>query len=153
MFNYQHGIAAVNQFVQDAHQGIDVLEVQPGGGFVEHKQCAAGVLEIIAKFAYMKLIEMNLQRILDLCRKHKVKTLSVFGSILTDRFNDQSDVDLLVDFEPIDHDTFDYVGNYFDLKDSLEELFNRKVDLIEYGKNLNPIFKVLVDKNKQLIYG
>ncbi|WP_305482027.1 nucleotidyltransferase family protein, partial [Paramuribaculum intestinale] len=49
----------------------------------------------------MKLIELNLQRILDLCRKHKVKTLSVFGSILTDRFNDQSDVDLLVDFEPI----------------------------------------------------
>ncbi|WP_289763588.1 nucleotidyltransferase domain-containing protein [Paramuribaculum intestinale] len=54
----------------------------------------------------MKLIELNLQRVLDLCRKHKVKTLSVFGSILTDRFNDQSDVDLLVDFEPIDHDTF-----------------------------------------------
>ena len=101
----------------------------------------------------MKLIELNLQRILDLCRKHKVKTLSVFGSILTDRFNDQSDVDLLVDFEPIDHDTCDYVGNYFDLKDSLEQLFNRKVDLIEYGNNLNPIFKALVDKKKQLIYG
>ena len=62
-------------------------------------------------------------------------------------------MDLLVDFEPIDHDTFDYVGNYFDLKDSLERLFNRKVDLIEYGKNLNPIFKALVDKKKQLIYG
>ena len=79
----------------------------------------------------MKLIELNLQRILDLCRKHKVKTMSVFGSILTDRFNDQSDVDLLVDFEPVDHDTFDYVSNYLDLKDSLEKLLNRKVDLIE----------------------
>ena len=109
--------------------------------------------EIIAKFAYMKLIELNLKRILDLCKKHKVKTLSVFGSILTDRFNEQSDVDLLVDFEPIDHDKFDYVGNYFDLKDSLEQLFQRKVDLIEYGKNLNPIFKALVDKKKHLIYG
>ncbi|MDE6378744.1 MAG: nucleotidyltransferase domain-containing protein [Duncaniella sp.] len=101
----------------------------------------------------MKLIELNLQRILDLCRKHKVKTLAVFGSILTDRFNDQSDVDLLVDFEPIDHDKFDYVSNYFDLKEALEKLFNRKVDLIEYGLNLNPIFKALVDKKKQLIYG
>ena len=101
----------------------------------------------------MKLIELNLQRILDLCRLHKVKTLSVFGSILTDRFNDQSDVDLLVDFEPVDHEEFDYVGNYFDLKDSLERLLNRKVDLIEYGKNLNPIFKALVDKKKLLIYG
>lgn len=101
----------------------------------------------------MKLIELNLQHILDLCRKHKVKTLSVFGSILTDRFNDRSDVDLLVDFEPVDIDQFDYVGNYFDLKDSLEKLLKRKVDLVEYGNNLNPIFKALVDKKKQLIYG
>lgn len=96
---------------------------------------------------------MNLQRILELCRMHKVKTLSVFGSILTDRFTDSSDVDLLVDFEPVDHDTFDYVSNYFSLRDALELLFGRKVDLIEYGNNLNPIFKALVDKKKQLIYG
>lgn len=109
--------------------------------------------ELFVKFARMRLIELNLQRILDLCRKHRVKTLSVFGSILTDRFNDQSDVDLLVDFEPIDHDRFDYVANYFELKASLERLFDRKVDLIEYGKNLNPIFKALVDRKKQLIYG
>ena len=101
----------------------------------------------------MKLIELNLQRILDLCRKHRVKSLAVFGSILTDRFNDKSDVDLLVDFESVDHDEFDYVGNFFDLKDSLELLFNRKVDLIEYGQNLNPIFRALIDKKKQLIYG
>ncbi len=71
----------------------------------------------------MKLIELNLQRIIDLCRIHKVKSLAVFGSILTDRFNDQSDVDLLVDFEPIDHETFDYVGNYFDLRDEVESYF------------------------------
>lgn len=101
----------------------------------------------------MKLIELNLQYIIALCKKHKVKTLSVFGSILTDRFNDDSDVDLLVDFEPIDHDKFDYVSNYFDLRDALERLFMRKVDLIEYGSNLNPLFKAIVDKKKQLIYG
>ena len=47
----------------------------------------------------MKLIELNMQRIIDLCRKHRVKTLAVFGSILTDGFNDQSDVDLPVDFD------------------------------------------------------
>ncbi len=59
----------------------------------------------------MKLIELNLQRIFDLCKLHKVRTLSVFGSILTDRFNEQSDVDLLVDFETVDHEKFDYVSN------------------------------------------
>lgn len=101
----------------------------------------------------MKLIELNLQRIIALCQKHKVKSLAVFGSILTDRFNDESDVDLLVDFESVDHDTFDYVGNYFDFRDALERLFNRTVDLIEYGNNLNPVFKKLIDKKKQMIYG
>ncbi len=101
----------------------------------------------------MKLIELNLQRIIDLCRKHYVKSLAVFGSILTDRFNENSDVDLLVDFESIDLDTFDYVSNYFDFRDALERLLNRTVDLIEYGNNLNPIFKASVDKKKQIIYG
>lgn len=97
----------------------------------------------------MKLIELNLQRIIDLCKKHKVKSLAVFGSILTDRFNENSDVDLLVDFEPIDHATFDYVSNYFDFRDALEHLFNRTVDLIEYGSNLNPLLRLrLTRKNK-----
>lgn len=101
----------------------------------------------------MKLIELNLQQIFDLCRKHRVKTLSVFGSILTDRFNDDSDVDLLVNFDTTDHEKWDYVRNYFDLRDGLEALFDRKVDLIEDGNNLNPLFKALVDRKKRLIYG
>lgn len=101
----------------------------------------------------MRLIELNLQRIFDLCHKHKVKTLSVFGSILTDRFNDNSDVDLLVDFKPIDHDKFDYVSNYFGLRDALELLFNRKVDLIEEKGLRNKYFIANVNRTKQLIYG
>lgn len=101
----------------------------------------------------MKLIEMNLQRITDLCRRHKVRTLAVFGSILTDRFSDQSDVDLLVDFEPVDHDKFDYVGNYFGLRDALELLFNRRVDLIEEKGLRNKYFIANVNRTKQMIYG
>ncbi|MDE7413974.1 MAG: nucleotidyltransferase domain-containing protein [Muribaculaceae bacterium] len=97
----------------------------------------------------MKLIELNLKYILELCRQYKVKTLSVFGSILTEKFNDKSDVDLLVDFESNDPDMFYYVSNYFDFRDALEKLFNRKVDLIEYGSNLNPIFKALIDKKRK----
>lgn len=101
----------------------------------------------------MKLIELNLQRISDLCRKHKVKSLSVFGSILTDRFNEKSDVDLLVDFEPIDHDSFDYVDNYFSLRDALEHLFRRKVDLIEEKALRNKYFIANVNRTKMMIYG
>ena len=46
----------------------------------------------------MKLIENNIQKIVALCRKYKVSKLFAFGSILTDRFNDNSDVDLVVSF-------------------------------------------------------
>lgn len=100
----------------------------------------------------MNLIELNIKRIIDLCGLHKVKSLAVFGSILTDRFNENSDVDMLVDFEPIDLEKFDYVSNYFDFRSALEKLFNRKVDLIEYGNQLNPLFKAAIDKKKQIIY-
>lgn len=102
---------------------------------------------------YMKLIERNLQYIIDLCRKHKVKSLAVFGSILTDRFNDQSDVDLLVDFDTTNHEKWDYVTNYFDFRDALENLFKRKVDLIEEGGLRNQYFIANVNRTKQMIYG
>lgn len=101
----------------------------------------------------MKLIELNLQRIIDLCRKHRVKTLSVFGSVLTDRFNEESDVDLLVDFERTDPDEFDCVSNYFGLRDALETLFGRKVDLIEEKGLRNKYFIANINRTKQLIYG
>ena len=47
----------------------------------------------------MKLIEMNMDKIVALCKKYKVAKLGVFGSILTPRFNDESDVDFSVDFD------------------------------------------------------
>ena len=100
----------------------------------------------------MKLIEMNLQRIFDLCRRHRVKTLSVFGSILTDRFNDNSDVDLLVDFDTTDHEKWDYVANFFDFQDALERLFGRKVDLVVEKGLKNKYFIRNLNRTKQLIY-
>ncbi|MDE5837711.1 MAG: nucleotidyltransferase domain-containing protein [Paramuribaculum sp.] len=101
----------------------------------------------------MKLIELNLQRIFELCRLHKVKTLSVFGSILTDRFNDTSDVDLLVNFDTSDHEKWDYVANYFDFQEELEKLFGRKVDLVVEKGLKNKYFIQNVNRTKQLIYG
>ncbi len=101
----------------------------------------------------MKLIELNMQRIIDLCLKHKVKTLAVFGSILTDRFNDQSDVDLLVNFDTTDHEKWDYVTNYFDFRDALERLFGRKVDLVVEKGLKNKYFMANVNRTKQMIYG
>lgn len=99
----------------------------------------------------MKLIENNIQKIIALCQRHKVNKLFVFGSILTNRFNDQSDVDLVVDFDNVDLE--DYADNYFDLKAGLEELLNRSVDLLESKAIRNPILRKNIDNSKQLIYG
>ena len=52
-----------------------------------------------------------------------------FGSILTDSFSAESNVDLIVDFQ--DQDVLDYRDNYYNLKFSLEDILNRSVDLLE----------------------
>ena len=100
----------------------------------------------------MHLITDNLQRLIDLCRKHKVSKLYAFGSILTSRFNDDSDVDILVDFSAeIDHTA--YADNFFDLYHSLKKLFGRDVDLVDESAVKNPYFKEELDETKYLIYG
>ena len=86
-----------------------------------------------------------------LCQKHRVKTLYAFGSVLTERFNDNSDVDLVVAFNNIPVE--EYADNYFDFKFSLQDIFNRPIDLLEEQAVKNPYFKQHLDHNKQLIYG
>lgn len=99
----------------------------------------------------MKLIENNIQKIIALCKKYKVNKLFVFGSILTNRFNKDSDVDLVVSFNKAE--VSDYFDNYFDFKYSLEELLGREVDLLEEQTIRNPYLKKNVDSTKVLIYG
>lgn len=99
----------------------------------------------------MKLIENNIQKIIALCKKYKVNKLFVFGSILTNRFNKDSDVDLIVSFNKAE--VSDYFDNYFDFKYSLEELLGREVDLLEEQTIKNPYLKKNVDSTKVLIYG
>jgi hypothetical protein len=99
----------------------------------------------------MNLIHQNIEFINALCKSHKVKSLYAFGSVLTDKFNDQSDIDLIVDFSDVQ--LLDYADNYFDLKFSLEDTFKRSVDLLEEKAIKNPYFKRAIEKNRQLIYG
>jgi len=99
----------------------------------------------------MKLIENNIQKIIALCKKYKVNKLFVFGSILTNRFNKDSDIDLVVSFNKAE--VSDYFDNYFDFKYSLEELLGREVDLLEEQTIKNPYLKKNVDSTKVLIYG
>jgi uncharacterized protein len=99
----------------------------------------------------MNLIENHNKDILNLCKMHKVKSLYAFGSVLTDKFNSESDIDLIVDFEQLD--VLDYGDNYYNLKFSLENIFKRSVDLLEEKALKNPYFIKAVNQRKKLIYG
>lgn len=100
----------------------------------------------------MHLVTDNIQNLFALCKKYKVKTLYAFGSILTPRFNEKSDVDLLVNFNTeIDYNN--YADNFFDLYHALKALFNRDVDLVDESSVKNPYFKEELDETKRLIYG
>lgn len=99
----------------------------------------------------MTIIEKNKEKINALCNRYKVASLFVFGSVLTERFNSSSDVDFLVDFSGVE--LYDYADNYFDFKNSLENILNRQIDLLEDKAIKNPFLRKSIDSSKQLIYG
>jgi len=99
----------------------------------------------------MNFFDTYNQQINELCRLYNVSRLLAFGSVLTDGFNEQSDVDLIVTFSDIPVEK--YADNYFDFKFSLQDVFNRPVDLLEEQAIKNPYFLQNVDSNKQIIYG
>ena len=87
----------------------------------------------------------------ELCTQHKVRSLYAFGSVLSSKFNENSDIDLIVEFKDID--VKDYADNYFDFKFSLQSILNRPIDLLEAQAIKNPYFKQVVNQTKQLVYG
>jgi uncharacterized protein len=98
----------------------------------------------------LSILDQHRADIQKLCASHMVKRLYAFGSILTDRFNSDSDVDLIVDFDPIAVEN--YADNYFDLKFSLQDILKRKIDLLEEKALKNPYFKKSVSQNRKLVY-
>jgi predicted nucleotidyltransferase len=85
-----------------------------------------------------------------LCQQHRVSRLLVFGSVLTAAFRPDSDVDLVVEFEPMPLD--EYADNYFRFKFALEDLLGRPVDLLEAQAVRNPYFRQQLQKTQQLVY-
>ena len=83
-----------------------------------------------------------------LCRKYRVRELSIFGSALRDDFRPDSDIDLLVEFEPDAH-----IGliAYAGLQEELSELLQRPVDLVS-KKGLKPLIRQPVLDSAQVLY-
>ena len=91
------------------------------------------------------------KEIVQLCEDHRVKTLYAFGSVFTDHFNSESDIDLVVDFLHMAPE--EYADNYFNLKFSLRDIFKRPIDLLEEKAIKNPYFIRTIHKQRSLVYG
>lgn len=98
-----------------------------------------------------QIITNSFDKIAALCKQHSVRSLYVFGSVLTPGFNPNSDIDFLVHFNTADIP--DYVTNFFNLKHSLESELGRPVDLVEDKSIRNPVFRQNVDRTKVPLYG
>jgi predicted nucleotidyltransferase len=97
-------------------------------------------------------LQPQLPLILSLFEKHKVKDAYLFGSALTDRFDEKSDVDFLVNFND-NLDPLEKGELMWSLRFSLEDDLNRPVDLITEPSLKNPYFIEDLNETKQKIYG
>jgi len=97
-----------------------------------------------------RIIEDNRDKIKALCRTYNVKSLFAFGSVCIDKFNDHSDIDLLIAFNSMDFG--DYADAYFNIAEEFENVFKRPVDLITNKSLSNPYFINSLNKTKTLIY-
>lgn len=96
-------------------------------------------------------IDQHLDAVAALCRQAGARRLDAFGSAVRADFNPAtSDIDLLVEFD--DLPPAQYADAYFGLKQSLEALFGRQVDLITEASLENPYFRERVQAERQAIY-
>jgi len=99
----------------------------------------------------MKISDRNITLIKKLCEQYNVRSFSAFGSVTREDFNNNSDIDFVVDFN--ENDPFKYTDLYFQLKEKLEKLLKRHIDLIEERAIKNQFFRKELNETKVLIYG
>ncbi len=98
-----------------------------------------------------EIIKENKEELEKLCVELQIKRLYSFGSVGTDKFSKDSDIDFLISFKD-NISIEDYTNNYFILHYKLRELFNREIDIITERTLSNPYFIESINKSMQLIY-
>jgi uncharacterized protein len=97
------------------------------------------------------MIESRLVEIGALCRELGVRRLDLFGSAVGDSFDaDTSDVDVLVEFE--NQPGLAHFDRYFSLKEGLEQILRRPVDLVVSASVRNPYFRERVMQTRETLY-
>ena len=97
------------------------------------------------------ILENRKDDLKNICQSLKVKRLYAFGSVLSDNFQENSDIDFLISF-PDDLSIEDYTNNYFSLHYRLREIFNREIDILTERSLSNPYLIDSINKSKVLIY-
>jgi predicted nucleotidyltransferase len=95
-------------------------------------------------------IHARLDDIRRILADHRVKTAYVFGSALRENFKDDSDLDLLIEFEK-GITTKDYADLYWDLGDKIEKLTGREVDLVTLSSITNKYFLMELENTREAI--
>jgi uncharacterized protein len=93
--------------------------------------------------------EVPLPQIQAFCRKHGVVEFCLFGSVLREDFGPDSDIDIMLKFQPGRGFTFE---NTPDIQDELEAIFGRRVDVIEKGRIRNPIRQRAIMNSYRVVY-
>ena|SRR5688572_17949076 len=96
-------------------------------------------------------VDSRRAEVASICRRLGVKRLDVFGSAARGLFNpESSDVDFLVEFEPLAPPQ--YADAYLSLKEELESVFGRPVDLLTAGSLRNPYLRKSIEASRQQVY-
>ena len=97
------------------------------------------------------VIERHREELAVLCRSVDARRLDAFGSAVRADFDPTtSDLDFIVEFEPLA--PIRYAEAFFTLKQSLESLFGRTVDLVTEGSIDNPYLRSRIDAERQTLY-
>ncbi|GHV51632.1 hypothetical protein FACS1894181_13760 [Bacteroidia bacterium] len=98
----------------------------------------------------MNIVEQQIETVSELCQQHHVANMYLFGSVLTENFSPESDIDFLITFGQVD--LYRYFNNYMNLKEELASLFKRPIDLVEEKAVKNPVLRRSIERNKKLVY-
>jgi predicted nucleotidyltransferase len=96
-----------------------------------------------------KGIAVSMDKIKSFCRRWKIKELAVFGSALREDFAPESDVDVVVTFEP---DAPWSLYDWPEMTDELKAIFGREVDLVEKAGLRNPFRRHAILTSRKVIY-
>lgn len=99
----------------------------------------------------ISIVEDRSDEIAEICRRHHVQRLCLFGSAATGAWDPEtSDLDFLVTFDPAAAVT--YVGDFARLQAALNQLFARQVDLVIDRDFTRPGFRTSVERSRTLLY-